>query len=178
MSGQGPARVVQINVSKGGVPKLPVPAARIRREGVEGDRQRDRRFHGGPERAVSAWSLEVIEALRAEGHPVAPGGAGENLTLSGLDWSAVRPGARLRFAGGVELEVMSFAAPCQTIRANFCEGEFERISDQRHPGSSRVYCRVLREGRVAVGEGIALVTAGGDTELRGASGSCAPPPGC
>ena len=153
-------RVVQINVSPGGVPKLPVPAARVTRDGVEGDRQRDRRYHGGPERAVSAWSLEVIEALRAEGHPVAPGGAGENLTVTGLDWNAVRPGARLLLAGGVELEVTAFAAPCPIIRANFSDGDFDRISDKRHPGSSRVYCRVLREGAIAAGEGVSLVGAG------------------
>jgi MOSC domain-containing protein YiiM len=159
-AGDGAARVVQINVSRGGVPKLPVPAARITRDGVEGDRQRDLRYHGGPERAVSVWSLEVIESLRAEGHPVVPGGAGENLTLTGLDWPAVRPGARLRLAGGVELEVTAFAPPCPIIRANFTGREFERISDKRHPGSSRVYCRVLREGQVSAGEGVVLVLAG------------------
>jgi MOSC domain-containing protein YiiM len=152
-------RVVQINVSRGGVPKLPVPAAKVTRDGVEGDWQRDRRYHGGPDRAVSVWSLEVIDGLRAEGHPVVPGGAGENLTVSGLDWAAVRPGARLRIgdaAGGVELEVTAFAAPCPIIKGNFSGGSFDRISDQSHPGSSRVYCRVLREGRIAAGEGVAL----------------------
>ena len=162
-------RVVQINVSDGGVPKLPVPAARVTRGGVEGDRQRDRRYHGGPDRAVSVWSLEVIEALRAEGHPVVPGGAGENLTVSGLDWAAVRPGARLRIgdgAAGVELEVTAFAAPCPIIKGNFGGGDYERISDKRHPGSSRVYCRVLREGRIAAGEDVALRSSG------------APAPGC
>jgi MOSC domain-containing protein YiiM len=166
-------RVVQINVSQGGVPKLPVPAARITRQGVEGDRQRDLRYHGGPERAVSVWSLEVIEALRAEGHPVVPGGAGENLTVSGLDWDAMRPGVRLRIgdaAAGVELEVTAFAAPCPIIRANFTAGSFDRISDKRHPGSSRVYCRVLREGRVAAGEGVSLRASG--------AGTGAPAPGC
>ncbi|HZM01158.1 MAG TPA: MOSC domain-containing protein, partial [Planctomycetota bacterium] len=127
----GAARVVQVNVSQGGVPKRPVPAAAVTRDGLEGDRQADRRYHGGPGRAVSVWSLELIEALRAEGHPVVPGGAGENLTVAGLDWGAVRPGARLRFAGGVELEVADFAAPCQTIRGSFTGGGFERISDAR-----------------------------------------------
>jgi MOSC domain-containing protein YiiM len=164
----GSGRVVQINVSRGGVPKLPVPAARIAREGVEGDGQADRRHHGGPERAVSLWALEVIEALRGEGHPVEPGGAGENLTLSGLDWSAVRPGARLRLAGGVELEVTAFAAPCKTIEGCFAAGDFERISDKRHAGSSRVYCRVLHEGRVAPGEAVRLIE----------SVTGAPPAGC
>ena len=53
-------------------------------DGLEGDRQRDLRFHGGPLRAVSLYSLELIEALQAEGHPIAPGAMGENLTMAGV----------------------------------------------------------------------------------------------
>src|SRR6266508_2701810 len=64
--------VHQISVSGGGVPKLPVPEAEITANGVSGDRQRDLRVHGGPERAVCLFSLDVIERLRAEGHPIAP----------------------------------------------------------------------------------------------------------
>jgi len=177
-------RVAQINVSPGGVPKLPVAEARVTRGGVEGDRQRDLRYHGGPERAVSAWSLEVIEELRDEGHPVVPGGAGENLTLSGLDWEAVGPGARLSLAGGVELQVTAFAAPCPIIRANFTGGEFEAISEQLNPGRSRVYCRVLREGSVAAGEGVTLSPpragggAGAAGDVPGGGGRDGPERGC
>src|SRR3712207_3923787 len=88
--------VHQINVSNGGVPKLPVPEAAVTVDGVGGDRQRDLRVHGGPFRAVCLFSLEVIERLRAEGHPIAPGTVGENVTVGGLDWTLVRPGVRLR----------------------------------------------------------------------------------
>jgi MOSC domain-containing protein YiiM len=147
-------RVVRINVADGGVPKLPVPSARVTRGGVAGDRQLDLRHHGGPDRAVCCLALEVIERLRAEGHPIAPGTTGENLTLAGLDWTKVREGARLRFAGGVELEVTSFAAPCGNIRGSFRDGQIERLSDKRHPGESRVYCRVVVEGDVQTGEGV------------------------
>lgn len=159
MGGAPAGRVVQVNVGGGGVPKLPVPAARVTREGVAGDRQADRRWHGGPERAVSCFALEIIERLAQAGHPIAPGSTGENLTLAGLDWRALRPGARLRFGGGVELQVTSFAAPCPTIRASFLGGDFEQISEKRHSGESRVYCRVLVEGEVAVGESVALQVA-------------------
>ena len=34
-------RIVQINTSPGGVPKLPVETARVTRLGIEGDSQRD-----------------------------------------------------------------------------------------------------------------------------------------
>ena len=147
-------RVVRINISDGGVPKSPVERARVTRDGVGGDRQNDLEHHGGPDRAVSVFALEVIEALRAEGHPIAPGTAGENLTVEGLDWSGVGPGARLALEGGVELEVASFASPCSTIAGSFIAGASKRISQKLHPGESRVYCRVVREGEVREGEGI------------------------
>jgi MOSC domain-containing protein YiiM len=42
-------RIVQINVSPGGVPKLPVETARVTEMGIEGDGQRDTKNHGGPD---------------------------------------------------------------------------------------------------------------------------------
>ena len=151
-----PGRIVQINVADGGVPKLPVMSARVSRGGVAGDRQRHLLYHGGPDRAVCCLALEVIERLRAEGHSIYPGSTGENLTLAGLDWPRVRPGARLRFAGGVELEVTSFTSPCGNIRSSFRGGEIERLSEKVHPGESRVYCRVLSEGDLRTGESVRL----------------------
>ncbi len=146
------ARVVQVNVSNGGVPKRPVPQAYIGSIGVEGDRQRTRSVHGGPERAVCVYSLERIEALRQEGHSIYPGAAGENVTLSGLDWNRVRPGDRLRIGEAVELEVTSYTTPCRNNAGWFVDGDFNRISQRRHPGWSRLYARVLRAGTVRPGD--------------------------
>ena len=148
--------VASVHVSDGGVPKLPVASARVTSAGLSGDRQRDLRYHGGPDRAVCLFSRELLEALAAEGHPIAPGTIGENLLLSGLDWSLVVPGARLDLAGGPELEVTDFAAPCAIIGGSFEGGRFERISDKAHRGWSRAYCRVLREGDVQAGMGVVL----------------------
>ena len=75
------ARLYQISISRGGVPKLPIPHARITTAGVEGDRQHDTRHHGGPDRAVCVFSLDVIRRLQVEGHPIVPGSVGENLGL-------------------------------------------------------------------------------------------------
>lgn len=150
-------QVTQVSVSpRGGVPKTAVPAARFTRDQVEGDRQRDLRFHGGPERAVCLFSQERIDALRAEGHPIAAGSTGENLTLRGLHWDEVTPGRRLR-VGGALLEVASYTAPCKTIRASFTDGAFTRISQKLHPGWSRVYARVLEEGEVRHGDPAVLL---------------------
>lgn len=149
-------RVVSINISSGGVPKLPVESAIVTREGLIGDWQNDRKHHGGPERAVSVYAIEMIRRLQAEGHPIAPGTAGENLTLEGFEWANVLPGAKLVFEGGVELEVVSYCAPCKTIKGSFADGDFGRISQKVRPGESRLYARVVREGQVITGESVTL----------------------
>lgn len=140
-------RVIQVNVSAGGVPKRPIERTTIHRGGVEGDRQRNLEYHGGPQRAVCLYAMELIVALRSEGHPVAPGSIGENLTVTGVDWSLVRPGARLA-VGDAELRITSYTDPCRTISASFIGGRFGRISQKANPGWSRVYAEVLREGAI------------------------------
>jgi MOSC domain-containing protein YiiM len=143
-------RVLQVNVNpEGGVPKWPVPRTFVSTFGVEGDLQRDFMVHGGPWRAVSLYALERIEALRAEGHPIGPGTTGENLTLVGLPWEQVRPGDRLAVGAEVLLEITDFAEPCATIMGSFTDWDVTRLSEWLHPGWSRLYARVLREGTVS-----------------------------
>lgn len=142
------ARIAQISVSRGGVPKTAVPTARVTAEGLEGDAQRDREHHGGPERAVCLYSIEAIERLRAEGHSIAPGSIGENVTVEGLDWSALGPGNHLLLGNQVLVQVTRYTSPCLNIRGSFKDGEFARVSQKRHPGWSRVYARVLVEGTI------------------------------
>jgi len=155
-------KIVQINVNpKGGVPKYPVPAAEITIDGVRGDRQRDRENHGGPLRAVSLYSAERISALQAEGHPIAPGTTGENLTISGLDWAAIGIGDRLLIGAWVELEITEYTTPCNTIAASFLRGQFTRISQRLYPGWSRLYARVISEGLVQVGDPVIVVRRAG-----------------
>lgn len=151
------ARVHQLSVSGGGVPKLPVPRAEVTANGIVGDRQRNRLFHGGPKRAVCLFALEEIERLRAEGHPVAPGTTGENVTVAGLPWERVHPGARLALGAEVVLEVTSYTAPCKNIGPSFRDGDFTRISQKLHPGESRVYARVLTPGIVRTGDPVVLL---------------------
>ena len=144
--------VVSLNRSHGGVPKSAIEEARIGADGMEGDRQRNLKYHGGPDRALCLYSAERIESLRAEGHPVAAGTTGENLTIAGLDWPRVAPGARLRIGDDVQIEITSFADPCRTIRGSFIGGRSGRISQKAHPGWSRVYARVDVPGVIRVGD--------------------------
>lgn len=149
------AHVVQLSRSRGGVPKLAVDEAVVTVNGLEGDKQRDRRFHGGPTRALCLYSDDLIEQLVSEGHPVTRGSLGENVTIRGVDWSEVRPGTRLTI-GEVEVEITSYAAPCKTIRGSFLDEQFKRIAQKLHRGWSRVYCRVIREGVIRVNDPVSV----------------------
>jgi MOSC domain-containing protein YiiM len=140
--------IVQISISSGGVPKHAVEEAHVRTWGLEGDAHRDHEHHGGPERAVCLYSMEAIRGLVAEGHDVVPGTLGENVTVEGIEWAAIAPGARLLLGHDVVLEVTRYTAPCFNIKRAFKNGEFARVSQKRHPGWSRVYTRVVAEGRI------------------------------
>ncbi|MGI8618524.1 MAG: MOSC domain-containing protein [Gemmatimonadaceae bacterium] len=153
----GTGRIESINVSGGGVPKRARADAWISRNGVYGDSQADKRLHGGPDRAVCIYSVELIEALHNEGHPIGFGTTGENLTVSGLDWALVAPGTVWQ-AGDAVLEVASYTAPCKTIRDSFRDKRYKRISEKVNPGWSRVYAMVLEEGQVRVGSGFTAVS--------------------
>jgi MOSC domain-containing protein YiiM len=154
----GGARIVQISVSPGGVPKRAVPTARVTTSGLAGDAQRDLEHHGGPERALCLFSSERINALRTEGHPITPGSIGENLTIEGLAWDRVTPGACLRLGAEVVAQVTRYTAPCLNISASFRDRDFSRVSQKRHPGNSRVYARVIREGSLTSGDPVELLT--------------------
>lgn len=161
-------RILSINVSSGGVPKLPVPEARVTEAGLEGDRQRETTVHGGPTRAISLLAIETIERVQADGHPIEPGSAGENLTTAGIEIGRLAPGTRLLIgedvASAVELEINIPANPCKTIRASFRDGRFSRLSTKNHPGDTRVYAWVRRRGTIRAGDPIRVLPASPDAE--------------
>lgn len=127
-------------------------AARVGPAGLEGDAHRDTAHHGGPERAVCVYPVEAIRALQAEGHPVAPGALGENVTLEGVDWGSAVPGAHLLLGQTVLLQVTRFTSPCANITGFFADGDYSRVAEKRHPGWSRVYTRVLVPGTIRQGD--------------------------
>lgn len=149
-------QVHQINTSEGGVPKLPVDRAVVDESGVVGDIQADRVHHGSPTQALCLFSLEVIERFQAEGHPIAPGSVGENITVSGLDWDRVIPGTKMTI-GSVEIEITDYATPCAKNARWFIDGRYNRMYVGKHPGESRVYARVVDGGDIATGDPVELV---------------------
>jgi MOSC domain-containing protein YiiM len=150
---RGSGTIVGVHRSEGGLPKAAVDAADVDWDGVVGDRQLDRRHHGRPFQALCLWSSDLIAALVEEGHPIRAGAAGENLTIEGVDWATLRPGAVVR-VGTVMAEISSYATPCAKNAHWFDGRRFDRIDQAEHPGWSRLYARVLRPGRVQVGDGV------------------------
>jgi MOSC domain-containing protein YiiM len=145
-----------VNVSDGGVPKRQVDQAHVGYRGLDGDVQRNRRHHGRVWQAVSLWSAEIIDGLRADGHPIEPGAAGENLTVAGLDWSVLRLGTRLRIGErGPLLELTAGDAvpsPSSPLQRRRCGASRRRAIARR-----RVYAKVLRDGPVGVGDRVSTV---------------------
>ena len=152
--------LVAINISNGGVPKRRVGDAKVSQLGLLGDAQTDKKNHSGPERAVCVYSIERIHLLQQEGHPIDVGTAGENVTVEGINWDLVVPGARMKLGDEVLIEIASFTDPCKTIRESFIDGKFVRISQKLHPGWSRVYARVLIEGEIRFGDHVEVIPAG------------------
>ena len=150
------AVIVSLHRSNGGVPKLEVPSARVTAHGMEGDRQRNLKHHGGPDRALCLYSIELIEALRGEGHPIDPGAMGENVLVRRVDWRRMVPGVRLRL-GEAEIELTSYAHPCRNIAGAFRGGRSERVSSKLNPGWSRVYTRVSKEAILAPGDDVVFL---------------------
>ncbi|MEO7001057.1 MAG: MOSC domain-containing protein [Ktedonobacterales bacterium] len=157
MAAYDTGRIYQINISRGGVPKLPVEQAEVMELGLKGDEHNDMRDHGGPMRALCLYTLEQIQRLQAEAHGIFPGLAGENITLQGIDQAALVPGVRMALGDTVEIELTSYAAPCKTITESFYDGDFTRISHKTHPGESRIYAKILRTGQIRTGDLVRLL---------------------
>ncbi len=157
-------RVLQVSVSPGGVPKLPVEGpVRVGAFGLEGDAHSEPRVHGGPHRAVCLFAIEAIRRVAAEGHPIFPGSCGENLTTEGVELSTLPVGTRLEIGDQLVLELASPDGPCSTIRGSFADERFARISILTNPTDSRMYARVLTEGAVHAGDPIRVLEPAADS---------------
>ena len=148
-------RVGSLQASGGGVPKNSIPVAEIGPTGISVDVQGNRKNHGRPWQAVCLYSTDRLADLRAEGHPVAAGSTGENLTISGVDWSRLRGGLTITI-GDVCLRTSSPAAPCHKIGDSFLDRHWNRIDHGERPGWARWYASVLVGGIVHPGDRVTI----------------------
>ncbi len=132
-------KILQVNISSGGVPKTPVARAEVGLLGLSGDDHNDKKYHGGRRKALLLIAAEVVRELCEEGWPLYYGALGENLTTLGLDHKAWRPGQIYR-VGSVVLELTKPRGPCLTLNP-YGSGIQQRIFDRRvkalDPGSPR-----------------------------------------
>src|SRR6202163_524006 len=77
-------QLVQVSVSRGGIPKVAIPEGIVTALGLEGDGHEHPDIHGGPDRALLLVTAEGIEELAANGYALAYGSLGENLTARGI----------------------------------------------------------------------------------------------
>ena len=134
-----------------GIYKLPAagPVA-IKRLGIDGDAVCDTKHHGGPDQAVYVyggadyawWSNEL-------GRELSPGTFGENLTISDLASADFKVGDSL-YVGQVILQVTAPRIPCGTFATRM--GDPQWVKKFRRAERPGLYCRVLKEGVVNIGD--------------------------
>ena len=158
------ARILQINVSRGGVPKLPIAKGKITEVGLEGDSHAHPQIHGGPIQAILIITDEGIEELKAEGFALYPGALGENITTQGLDRHQVRAGQRYRVGESI-LEITKIRRPCDTLSV-YGPGIQKAVYDadvkagdaaSARWGLSGFYCAIVRPGTIRPGDPIVLM---------------------
>jgi MOSC domain-containing protein YiiM len=143
-------------VVRSAIGKLPVRGTiRIDRLGLDGDSQVDRRYHGGPERAVCVYPAEhLADWSQAWSVPLESGAFGENLTTLGLDERRVHIGDRFHF-GSALLEVSQPREPCRNLASRI--GRPDLIEQIHRTRRSGWYMRVLEAGESAAGLPFVLV---------------------
>lgn len=157
------ARVVSVNLAevreislrakmhRTGIWKVPVQT-RIKVAGMslEGDTQVDRRFHGGPLKAVYTYSKEDYQWWEGElGTVLEPGTFGENLTLEGIVVNKAVIGERWRI-GTAEFEVTQPRQPCWKLGVRMQDNKFPRkFSEACRAGA---YLSIIKDGEVGTGD--------------------------
>jgi MOSC domain-containing protein YiiM len=154
--------VLQVNVSRGGIPKRAIPLGELTAAGVTSDAWRYP-FHGGARKAILLVTIEGIDELVSQGFPLFAGALGENLTTRGLDRRALRLGQRLH-VGDAAIELTAIRTPCATLDV-YGTGIQKAMYDARvqkgNPesplwGLSGFYASVVRPGSVRAGDTIVL----------------------
>ncbi len=162
----GHARVIRNAKASGttGIYKSPVDLpVEITALGLAGDVICDSANHGGVDQAVYVYGTADYAWWSAElERDLASGTFGENLTISELESAQLSIGDRLH-VGSVILEVTAPRIPCATLAARMGDPAFvKRFRYAERPG---LYCRVIHEGVVQVGDPVRLERYVGETIL-------------
>jgi len=124
------------------------------RESLAGDVQVDRRYHGGPEQAVYAYSAEHTAYWSGElapRNPLPPGFFGENFTTRGLLEETAAVGDVYR-VGTAVVQITKPRVPCFKLALRVGSARF--LKTFLASGRLGFYFRVLEEGEVGAGDAI------------------------
>jgi MOSC domain-containing protein YiiM len=132
----------------------------VGRLGLGGDEQVDKPAHGGPEQAVYAYAREDLDWwVEQLGRELTNGLFGENITTGGVDVSGALIGEIWRL-GTATVQVTAPRIPCAVFAGWMDERQWvKRFAEARRPGA---YLRVLREGVVAAGDPVEVVSRPGE----------------
>lgn len=162
-------RIAGVQVGRGFGKQPVLGPARVGPQNIEGDKQLDRRFHGGPDKAVLAYSADHYPLWRAElSWPELPlGGFAENLSVEGATEETARIGDVWR-AGTAVLQISQPRGPCAKIPRFWKRPELLKLVFAT--GRTGWYLRVLEPGVLQAGDEIALIEKG-SVSVRSASES-------
>jgi MOSC domain-containing protein YiiM len=135
--------------------KRPVSGRRqVNRVNIDGDKQADLVAHGGPDKAVYAYSAEDLEwwGKRLD-RQLSRGQFGENLTVEGIDLRESVIGEQWQI-GTVTLQVSQPRVPCYKMALRFRDPTMPR--QFAAAGRSGAYLRVLTEGEIGAGDTITV----------------------
>jgi MOSC domain-containing protein YiiM len=123
---------------------------------IAGDAQADTKAHGGPEKAVLAYSADHYPLWKQElpDVPLDHGGFAENLSITGMSEATVCLGDSYRI-GDALVQVSQARQPCWKISRRWRVSDFAlRV---QKTGRTGWYLRVLQEGEIEAGMDVKLV---------------------
>jgi MOSC domain-containing protein YiiM len=156
--------VLQVSISRGGVPKRAIAEGDVGPLGIAGDDHAHPHIHGGPAQAVLLISSESIAELTALGYPLYPAALGENITTVGIDRAEWRTGQRWRVGHSV-VEFTKVRAPCEQLSVygpEIQKAMYDAKVKAGDPSSPRwamsgFYASVVQPGTIRPGDPICLL---------------------
>ena len=129
----------------------------LARANLDGDRQYNLKFHGGPDKAVCCFSSEHYPYWQADfgmGEPFTYGAFGENFTVSNLPETEACIGD-IYAVGTAKVQVSQPRQPCVNVARKWDRKDMpERMMALGHTG---YYLRVTHTGEVGAGDELRLL---------------------
>jgi MOSC domain-containing protein YiiM len=150
--------VLQPGGERSAILKHALARAVITRHGIVGDEQADRRFHGGPDKALHQYAQASYTRILTQYPELAgvalPGSIGENLSCPELAEHDVCIGDQWR-VGTAVVEVTQPRSPCTKIDSRYQQPGLASFIVREHLNGW--YLRVVQEGVAAPGDRMTLL---------------------